>query len=212
MKGMRAVLKTVTVLLLICILFAAGVRAYVVFSTDKAVLPAGEEETLAERQDDPYEAIIVLGAGVNPDGSLSPMLRYRMEKVLEVWKTGAAKSIFVSGDHRIGEYDEVDHMVEYLIVNGVPEEAIWFDYNGFSTYESMYRVAEVYNIRHAIVITQQYHLYRALYIGKSYGMEAVGVAAENWRMSSGTVMRTLREWPACIKDLWNCIVKKEIRT
>lgn len=194
------------------LLFVTAVRLYTVLSAERKVLPENDLSALEKRTEDPYEAVIVLGAGVYMDGTPSPMLRFRLEKTIEIYETGAVKSVFVSGDHREGEYDEVDHMVEYLIVHGVPEERIWYDYEGHSTYESMQRAAEAYDIRHAVLVTQQYHLYRAMMIGRFHRMEIVGAPAENWKISAGTVLRTLREWPACVKDLYYCIVKKEAGT
>ena len=176
-----------------------------------------KEELISERTDTDQslkaaDAIIVLGCGVYPDGTLSPLLRYRMERAMEVYKAGLAKYIYVTGDHREGEYDEVDHMREWLLDRGVDETYILCDYDGYSTFESMEHAKEapywyVENgerkkrpLQDVIVVTQKYHLYRALYIGEKMGLSVKGCAAEDWPMSAGTLIRHLREIPACIKD------------
>ena len=205
---MKAVKRTAAVLLILLLLFLAvifGIRLLLVLRVqgrieDLSGIAAEAEESA------PFDAVIVLGAGVYRDGTLSPMLRYRMEKTVECYESGAVKTVFVTGDHRLGEYDEVDHMVEYLIVHGVPEEAIQFDYNGFSTHESMVHAAEQFGIRRAVVVTQKYHLYRAMFIGERHGMKLVGLPARNWKLSAGNVMRTLREWAASVKDFAGCML------
>ena len=207
MKARKVVKKVLIILLLIIlipVLLVAGIRAFFALRAlpDIKNLSEIRQEAQDERA---FDAVIVLGAGVYRDGSLSPMLRYRMETTLECYRSGAVKKIFVTGDHRLGEYDEVDHMVEYLVEHDVPESAIEFDYNGFSTYESMVHAARDCGIRRAVVVTQKYHLYRAMFIGSANGMELRGLAAQNWQMSTGTAMRTVREWGACIKDLWYVI-------
>lgn len=203
MKALKRGLIVLLILILLPVVTVFGVRGFMMLRTAGRITENAAE--IPKDSAEKYDAVIVLGAGVYRDGSLSPMLRYRMEKTVECYESGAASKVFVTGDHRIGEYDEVDHMVEYLIVHGVPEEAIEFDYEGFSTYESMLHAAERFGIRRAVVVTQKYHLYRAMFIGEFYGMELQGLAAENWQMSAGTVMRTVREWAACLKDLWYCI-------
>ena len=205
MKKGKKILIAAALLLLLLALCVFGIRGMMMLSASGKILTNTQELAQELEEGEPYDAVIVLGAGVYRDGTLSPMLRYRMEKTVECYESGTVKKVFVTGDHRLGEYDEVDHMVEYLVVHGVPESAIEFDYDGFSTYESMQHAAVNFGIRRAVVVTQKYHLYRAMYIGKAYGMELVGLTAENWRISTGTVMRTVREWAACVKDFWYCL-------
>ncbi len=203
-KVLKRILAAFLILILTPVLFVSGVRAYVALRAAPDIKELSEIAEEAAKDGD-FDAVIVLGAGVYRDGSLSPMLQYRMETTLECYRSGAVKKIFVTGDHRLGEYDEVDHMVEYLVEHGVPESAIEFDYNGFSTYESMVHAARDFGIRRAVVVTQKYHIYRAMMIGRSRGMELRGLPARNWQMSAGTVKRSIREWAACVKDLWYVI-------
>ena len=214
MKWLKRLLLLPVYLLGLAILILGGIRLVTVIqggvqteTVEKIALQDG-----VYTKDHQAEAVIVLGAGVYRDGSLSPILTNRLNKTIEVYQTGAAKSIFVTGDHREGEYDEVDHMIEYLKEHGIPEEAIWYDYNGYSTYESMYRAVNTFEIKHAIVVTQKYHLYRALSIGRHYDMQVVGVAADTAGSFWDRVVWELREWPACAKDIYQCHKKMEVNS
>lgn len=171
---------------------------------------AAESEKIAAGEIEKYDAIVVPGASVNKDRTPSAMLKNRLDTAIRLWKMGVAEKILVTGDHRPGEYDEVDVMWEYLVVANVPEEVILRDYAGFSTYESMYHAAVEYQLHRIITVTQQYHLYRAMYIADSWDVEVTGVAAENVGNVFGRFYRTLREIFACVKDINYCYQKKEI--
>ena len=212
MKWLKRLLLLPVYILGFAILVVGGIRLVMVIQ-GKVQIETAEKLALSEgifTEDYPADAVIVLGAGVYKDGSLSPILENRMKKTIEVYRTGTAKEVFVSGDHRDGEYDEVDHMVEYLKKHGVPEEAIRTDYDGYSTYESIYQAVNDHHIRRAIIVTQEYHLYRALSIARHYDMQVTGVAADNAGDFGGKLMRELREWPACVKDLYYSITKQKI--
>ena len=196
-------------LILFAVLLVSGIRMYVFLSTNHNIVEEQKKEEDAF-PGAPYEAIIVLGAGVWRDRTPSPMLANRLDKAIELYKSGVSDRIIVTGDHRPGEYDEVDVMWEYLVERNIPEEKIERDYKGFSTYESMYRAANTYHVKRAVIVTQKYHLYRTLYIGQRYGMELRGVEAENAGSTSGIAYREVREWAATVKDLWLCIIGKEI--
>ena len=112
----------------------------------------------------------------------------------------------MSGDHGTQEYDEVNVMKDFAIEKGVPSEDIFMDHAGFSTYESIYRAKEIFGVKKMIIVTQQYHLYRALYIAKQFEIEAYGVPS-NPRKYSGQVFREIREVFARDKDWIQCIVK-----
>ncbi|MBR4767799.1 MAG: YdcF family protein [Lachnospiraceae bacterium] len=161
-------------------------------------------------KEEPYDAIIVPGASVRRDRTPSPILKNRLDKAESLFKAGAAKTILVTGDHRPGEYDETDVMWEYLVARNVPEENIVRDYKGFSTYESMMRAAEEYGFKRVLVVTQRYHLPRALYIGRAYGLEAYGIAAEDVGGRGGRLYRLVREWIASAKDFTYCLLKYKV--
>ena len=154
------------------------------------------------------DCIIVLGCQVRDDGTLSHMLRDRLMRGLEVYHAGAAPKLLMSGDHGRKEYDEVNAMKQYAIENGVPSEHVFMDHAGFSTYETVYRAKEIFEADKVIIITQEYHLYRALYIADKLGLEAYGVSAD-LNKYAGQSMRDFREVLARCKDWAMCIFKPE---
>lgn len=157
---------------------------------------------------DSFDAILILGCEVKPDGSLSLMLKDRMDKGIELYKKGVAPKVIVSGDHGREEYDEVNAMKNYMIEQGVPSQDIFMDHAGFNTYDSMYRAKFIFQVNKCVVVTQKYHLYRSIYIGNSLGMETYGVSAENIKYV-GQLARDLREVLARDKDFVKCIFKPE---
>jgi len=114
----------------------------------------------------------------------------------------------MSGDHGRKEYDEVNIMKKYAIEKGIPSENIFMDHAGFSTYESIYRVKNIFEAKKVVIVTQKYHLYRALYIANQLGLEAYGVGADP-RRYVGTTYREIREILARDKDFFKCIFKPE---
>ena len=163
-------------------------------------------EKAAELED--VDCIIVLGCQVKDDGSLSHMLRDRLMRGLEVYEAGAAPKLLMSGDHGREDYDEVGAMKNYAIENGVPSEDVFMDHAGFSTYETVYRAKEIFEADKVIIVTQEYHLYRALYIAEQLGVEAYGVSSDLNRYA-GQSMRDFREVLARCKDWAMCIFKPE---
>ena len=116
----------------------------------------------------------------------------------------------MSGDHGRKEYDEVNIMKNYAIQKGISSENIFMDHAGFSTYESIYRAKEIFKAKKVIIVTQKYHLYRALYIANQLGIKAYGVGADP-RQYTGAIYRELREILARDKDFVKCIFKLEPR-
>lgn len=155
-----------------------------------------------------YDCILVLGCGILPDGTPSSMLSDRLQRAIELYKSGAAPKIIMSGDHGRTAYDEVNTMRDYAINQGVAKEDIFMDHAGFSTYESMYRAKEIFCVNSMIVVTQKYHLYRALYICDSLGIDSIGVGSD-YRIYYGQKLRDLREIAARCKDFVKCIFKPE---
>ncbi len=126
------------------------------------------------------DAIIVFGAYVFPDGRVSDMLADRLNYGYELYKAGKAPKIVVSGDHGTTTYDEVNGMRKYLQSKGVPREDIFMDHAGFDTYNSLYRARDVFLIKKAILVSQEFHVVRALYIANKLGIEAFGVASDSY--------------------------------
>ena len=202
-KALRFLAYTLAITLLVSAVAVFGVDSYVVFSTKSRIL-APEDATTLENVD----CIIVLGCQVKSDGIPSHMLEDRLRRGVELYHAAAAPKLLMSGDHGREEYDEVGAMKNYAIENGVPSENVFMDHAGFSTYETMYRAKEIFKAEKVIIVTQEYHLYRALYIAEQLGMEAYGVSADLNRYA-GQSMRDFREVLARCKDWAMCIFKPE---
>lgn len=155
-----------------------------------------------------YDCIIILGCGVKDDGRPSDMLYDRIITGVELYKKGIAPRILMSGDHGRTDYDEVGTMKKYAVDMGVPEDAVFCDHAGFSTYESMVRANKVFGIENAVVVTQSYHLYRALFDAESFGIDAYGVSADV-RRYLGQTNRNIREIIARNKDFIFCVFKPD---
>ncbi|MDD3169289.1 MAG: ElyC/SanA/YdcF family protein [Eubacteriales bacterium] len=154
------------------------------------------------------DCILVLGAGLKSDGTPNHMLQDRLDKGIALYKSGAAPKLLLSGDNGQIEYDEVNAMKEYALNAGIPSENIFMDHAGFSTYESMYRAREIFLVEKAIIITQRYHQYRALYTARGFGIEGYGVVPEAGTYP-GQNYRELRELLARNKDFFKMMVKPE---
>lgn len=174
--------------------FVIGLNAYVKHSTEERILSV-EEAARMENMD----CILVLGCGVEEDGTPSDMLRDRLDRSIEVYQLGAAPKLLMSGDHGRVEYNEVGTMKQYAIGEGILSQDIFMDHAGFSTYESLYRAKEIFCADRIIIVTQKYHLYRALYIAEQLGIEAYGVASDQ-HTYGGQMMRDIREVAARCKD------------
>jgi vancomycin permeability regulator SanA len=154
------------------------------------------------------DCIVVLGCKVHENGSLSHMLRDRLIRAIELYKSGVAPKILMSGDHGSDGYDEVNAMKQFAIENGVPSEDVFMDHAGFSTYETVYRAKEIFKAEKIVIVTQEYHLYRALYIADRFDIEAKGVSSD-LNTYAGQYKRDLREVLARCKDFFTCIFKPD---
>ena len=134
------------------------------------------------------------------------MLKDRLDQGIALYQAGAAPKLLMSGDHGRVHYDEVNKMKEYAMGQGVPSEDVFMDHAGFSTYESMYRARDIFQVEKMIVVTQEYHLYRAVYNAGHMGIEAIGVPSKKVRYG-GQKMRDLREVLARNKDIAACLLK-----
>ena len=150
-----------------------------------------------------YEYAIVLGASV-VNGRLSHMLVDRMKTAVSLYKSGKVSKLLLSGDYQSDDYNEVGAMRRYALESGIPDEDILLDYSGFSTYETVSRAKKLFGIDRAVIVTQRYHLYRALHIARSFGMDAVGADAA-LRGYRGQIFRNMREILALDKDFLLCI-------
>lgn len=162
----------------IAIVVLAAAAALAVLSIDRYVA-ASVKSYIVKTEDAPEAAaILVLGASVYGNGQVSDILKDRLDTALELYRQKRAKRILVSGDHGSVDYDEVGTMKRYLTDRKVPASAIFMDHAGFSTYESLYRAQAVFEVKDVIIVTQDYHLSRAVFVGRSLGLDAYGVAAD----------------------------------
>ena len=146
---------------------------------------------------------IVFGAGLWRDGTPSPVLRDRVDTAADLYFAGKVEKLLMSGDNRFEYYNEPAAMRAYAMQLGVPEQAIVLDYAGRRTYDTCYRARDIFGVNQAILVTQRFHLPRALYICNQLGLPAVGVSADRrtYRASSLTFWN-LREVPATLVAWW----------
>jgi vancomycin permeability regulator SanA len=128
--------------------------------------------------------VLVFGAGLAPGGVPSAVLAQRLDTAIALWKAGKARAVLVSGDNSDRFHDETRAMRRYMLDRGLPEQALLGDDSGLSTYDSCVRAFTVFQVRRALLVTQGFHLPRALYIANSVGMDAWGVAADEGRPST----------------------------
>ena len=181
---------------------AVSLSVYMVKATEKNIFTA---DTF--KNDEKADCILILGAGVKDDKP-KPMLRDRLLTGIELYKSGAAEKIIMSGDHGRADYDEVNVMRAFALEQGVRAEDIFLDHAGFSTYDSVYRAKNIFGAENIIIVSQKYHLYRALYISEKLDVKAAGVSA-NLNTYGGQLKRDIREIIARDKDFFKCIVKPE---
>ena len=200
-KKISKVILAFLILIAVIGIYAVSVNCYVKYSQDEKILSA--DDVTGQ-----YDCIIILGCGVKPDGTPTDMLLDRLTTGVELYKQGVAPVIIMSGDHGQETYDEVNVMKSVAVELGVPEEKVFLDHAGFNTYESMYRAKEIFRVESAVVITQEYHLYRALYNAENFGIDAVGVSATLHNYKS-QFPRDVREIIARNKDFLWCIFEPE---
>ena len=197
----KPIVKILCVLLILGFLGVAAVAAINGIVIGTAVPRILSPEEAAQLED--VDCILVLGCLVDSD-----MLHDRLRQGVELYHLGAAPKILMTGDHgRVG-YDEVDAMKTYAVEDGIPSQDVFMDHAGFSTYESMYRAKEVFAAKKVIIVTQEYHLYRAVYIARMLGIDAYGVTSDYNRYLD-QFRRDVREVLARVKDFGTSIFKPE---
>jgi vancomycin permeability regulator SanA len=152
---------------------------------------------------------LVLGAKVYPNGTPSAFLAARLDLARRLFDAGKVKVILVSGDNMAPEYNEPDAMRGYLIKAGVPADKVIADYAGFDTYDSCFRAKRIFNVSKLIIVTQSYHLPRAVATGRALGVEAVGVGDDTVRHSVPWRRGVIREQIACVKTVIDLITRRD---
>ena len=181
---MKKIKYLIIEIILIILIITAGINVYMVKKTENNIVKINDLS-------DNYDAILVLGCKVDSNGP-SMMLENRLNKSIEVYNKLNTK-LLISGDHGQNEYDEVNVMKDYLINKNIDESDIFQDHAGFSTYDSIYRAKNVFNAEKIVIITQKYHMFRALYLADKLGLNAVGVVADDVPYRSVMIKNELRE-------------------
>jgi len=189
---LRLIIIIFTVLLIAAAICVLSIDQFVKYSGSKYIVEAKDVPKC--------NAILVLGAYVAPDGTVSPMLHDRLVEAVELYELGKAPKILVSGDHGRKDYDEVNAMRIFLEKRNIPPEDIFMDHAGFRTYDSVYRARDIFQVKKVIIVTQHYHLMRAVSDARALGLETYGVASD--KQDYGAVMKLyeLREIAARNKD------------
>ena len=194
-KRKKRILPFLLAAALLVILLPLGVSAYVCASTQDGILSLDDASSIDA------DAILVLGARVWDSGKPSGILEDRILTGISAYEAGISDRLLMSGDHGQDEYDEVNAMKTYAIKQGVPSEDIFMDHAGFSTYESLYRARDIFQVKTVVIVTQRYHLYRALYVAERMGLTAYGIPADLGTYS-GMGYYEAREILARLKDFF----------
>ncbi len=199
--------KTVLMILIcfsVAAIYALSVNFYMIGTASEYILTYDEAEEIEN-----VDCILVLGAKVY-GSELSHMLEDRVNTSIELYEREAAPKIIMSGDHGTEEYDEVNAMKAYAAEKGIPTEDIFMDHAGFSTYDSVYRAKNIFGAEKIIIVTQKYHLYRAIYAARYLGLDAYGVDAGLREYTLKTnIYNTAREFLARNKEFLFVKLDKE---
>ena len=196
---MKKIFKYILIVLIVIILVPVIINFYVILSTKNRIV-SGDSELLTD-----IDYMVILGAGIRR-GKPSPMLEDRLKTGISLYNNDISNKILITGDHMNDDYDEVTVMKNYLLEHGIPEEDIITDNYGISTYDSIYRVKNVYKSNKVVIVSQRYHLYRALFLSDNLDLESYGVEA-NLRYYYGQWYREIREILARNKDFIKGIIK-----
>lgn len=148
---------------------------------------------------------VILGAHVSPSGKLCDVLQCRVDKGIELYKAGKVQKLLMSGDNSVKHYNEPQRMLEYAVKHGVPQKDIAVDFAGRRTYDSMYRAKHIFGLNELIVVSQSYHLDRAIYLCNRLGIQGYGVAATN---PTGQTRVQLRELPASVEAVFDALIQR----
>ena len=190
--------RAVIVLLILAVVLPLTLNYIVMATTQNRIITADVAANLDA------DAILVLGARVWDNGQPSGILKDRINTGVDLYESGTSDRLLKSGDHGTDDYDEVNAMKDYAIERGVDPSVIFMDHAGFSTYESLYRARDIFQIKKVVIVSQTYHLYRALYIARALGLDAYGVSCDT-RDYNAYLLFDLREMLARCKDFFYSI-------
>ncbi len=191
---MKKVFLVVIASLAFLVIIFSSLNIYLLLYTDKYIV------SVPDLDEEGYDCILVLGAGIKDDGTPSDMLQDRLTTAVGLYKLGYSDTLLLSGDRSGDHYDEVAAMKKFCIENGIPEESIVCDGEGYSTYESVFNMRSMEIYGKVIIVTQEYHLSRAVYMAERMDIEVNGISADV-RSYRGQFARDIRESFARIKDI-----------
>ncbi|MBS7306715.1 MAG: YdcF family protein [Eubacteriales bacterium] len=197
----RLIVIIIASLLAALFLLFAVINIIVLLSAQSRIVDIEEAKALGS-----FDCILVLGAGVWRNNRPSHVLEDRLKIGIEAYCAGVSDKLLMSGDHGRNNYDEVNVMKSFAMDCGIPSENIFMDHAGFSTYESMYRARDVFSAHRVLIVTQKFHMYRALYIANALGLEAYGLTSDLREYANATYSQ-LRESLARVKDFFMVIFK-----
>lgn len=199
----RSFFKITAWILITVFVFAVICNIAMVVYSDKYVVSIESADEITD-----IDCIIILGAAVREDGSLSMVLEERVNTGAELYKNGVSERILVSGDHSSADYNEVGAMKEYMVGTGIPEDVIFTDHAGFDTYDTMYRARDIFKAKKVIIVTQEFHISRAVFIARSLGLDAYGVISDEGHRYFNLITE-VRECVARTKYVFDAVFKPE---
>ena len=201
-------MRTIAIAVLVAAVAIAVPNVYEVATEAGHIRPADEVEQAAS-QGETYDCILVLGASMLPSGEPSTILKDRLDVAVELYKAGVTPKIVMSGDNESdATYNEVVNMKKYAVNQGVPSEDIFCDHAGIDTYDSMYRARFVFDPHSMVVVTQTYHMYRALFDAHSFNIDAIGVTSDLHSYEKQAYF-DIREVGARVSDMINVATNAE---
>lgn len=180
-----------------------GISSYVKTSVADSIYAEDEFGQLPN-----VDCILILGAGLTKEGTPSLILTDRLNRGIELYKKGVSRRLLMSGDHGRTGYNEVAAMKQYALDAGVPEDDIFMDHAGFSTYESVYRAREIFEVKSLAIVTQPYHEYRAVYAAKKLGLTVYGTPSVATKYRNSWMLE-VREKLARTKEFFNLMILPE---
>ena len=198
LKIIDKILQFITLIVAVTMAVIAVINVYVVKSTANAVKDY-------EDFNGHYDYIIVLGCGIVDNSIPTDLMVDRLDMAIRLYEDGAAPRILLSGDHRVDDYNEVAVMKNYMLDRGIPEDVIECDDLGLSTSETMERASRLFDVESAVIVTQEYHLSRAVYLARNYGIDCEGVIATGHTFVAQPYY-SAREYLARVKDFILCLV------
>lgn len=181
------------------------------FTTKFIFLLFAQSKTFTVEEVSKTKVAIVFGAGLLRDGSAGPVLSDRVQTAVNLYQQGKVEKLLMSGDNSFVEYNEPEAMRQYALERGVPDEDIILDYAGRRTYDTCYRAKHIFQVDEAILVTQEFHMPRALVLCNWFDVDSVGVESNNRNFSNRSLRYwNLRELFATFQATWDLLIKKPL--